>query len=67
MPADHRERAFEAAIEACLVGRGGYTHGDNCDRDATDSGLAKCLKVIAACNDCRSAVLDIIGRAIGSA
>jgi hypothetical protein len=29
MPADHREKAFEAAIENHLVTSAGYPHGDN--------------------------------------
>jgi type I restriction enzyme R subunit len=28
MPVDHRERAFEAAIEDCLLTRGGYVKAD---------------------------------------
>jgi len=28
MPLDHRERAFEAAIEDSLITRGGYTKAD---------------------------------------
>jgi len=41
LPADHRERAFEAAIEDCLLTRGGYTKADpeNFDRErAIDPG-----------------------------
>jgi type I restriction enzyme R subunit len=35
MPVDHRERAFEAAIEDCLLTRGGYAKADreNFDRE----------------------------------
>jgi type I restriction enzyme R subunit len=35
MPVDHRERAFEAAIEDCLLTRGGYAKAEpaNFDRD----------------------------------
>ncbi|OWY71562.1 type I restriction endonuclease subunit R [cyanobacterium TDX16] len=35
MPIDHRERAFEAAIEDCLLNRGGYAKADpeNFDRE----------------------------------
>jgi len=35
MPVDHRERAFEAAIEDCLLNRGGYAKSDpdNFDRE----------------------------------
>jgi len=35
MPVDHRERAVEAAIEDCLLTRGGYAKADpeNFDRE----------------------------------
>ena len=41
MPADHKERAFETAIENSLVVSGGYTHGDNREYDALGSDPAK--------------------------
>lgn len=34
MPADYKEKAFEAAIEEHLLASG-YAKGDNCDYDAT--------------------------------
>jgi type I restriction enzyme R subunit len=41
MPADHKEKAFEAAIEHHLTTHGGYTHGDNREYEASGSDLAK--------------------------
>ena len=35
MPADHKERAFETAIENHLVMKAGYSHGDNGEYEAT--------------------------------
>jgi type I restriction enzyme, R subunit len=41
MPANHKEIAFEAAIEHHLAMHGGYTHGDNRDYDALGSDMSK--------------------------
>jgi hypothetical protein len=41
MPADHKEKAFKAAIEYHLTSRGGNTHGDNREYEASGSDTNK--------------------------